>query len=448
MSFKRSISEGRVGLVSVFLGLSVVGASAQSPAIVITNLPAYGAQGNLDGWVLNTNPATNALAVYIYVAGAWYSKPSCASALTPIQPDGSWSADITTSGSDPTATEIAAFLVPTNYASACVSGVTGLTIPSQATAVVYAVRVAPTARQLNFADYGWWVKTSTGQVGPGPNYFSASTNNVWVDAQGALHMKITHTNNTWQCAEIISDRSFGYGQYRFSVSAPVSSLDPNVVLGLFTYCNDNVYNYREMDVELSRWADAANVNNAQFVVQPAGPGKKLKFNVAGGVTNSSYSFVWQTNRVDFECLNGDFTTSPAAADIIQTWSCQVGVPPAGGETVRFNLWLYQSAPPSNNQEVEVVISKFEFVPLGTPQPARINQFFFQPSSNAQLSVQGLADWHYQMFSSSNLSDWLGIGEVLATNSSISYSGLPACFQFTDPQPTSSDPRFYRVLTEP
>jgi hypothetical protein len=67
---------------------------------------------------------------------------------------------------------------------------------------------------LSFSGYDWWVKSSAGKVGPGPNYFSDSTNNVWTDSLGQLHLRITNRSNQWQCAELISARTFGYGSYR------------------------------------------------------------------------------------------------------------------------------------------------------------------------------------------------------------------------------------------
>src|ERR1019366_2395154 len=82
------------------------------PRIIITNLPAYGSTDNLAGVVLGVDPAAFRVAVFIDVPPyGWYSKPTCAQALTPIQPDGSWSADITTGGADTNATRIAALLV-------------------------------------------------------------------------------------------------------------------------------------------------------------------------------------------------------------------------------------------------------------------------------------------------------------------------------------------------
>jgi hypothetical protein len=427
------------GMVGVSLAFSLLSAGAASPSITFTNLPAFGTQGNLGGGVLNANTTTNCVVVFIYVAGDWYSQPSCASQLTPIQVDGSWTANIT--NPDASATEIAAFLVPTNYAAPCVNGTPGLEIPQEAEAVVYANRVNPNARQFNFSDYAWWVKTSAGGLtGPGPNHFSDSTNNVWLDAQGLLHLQITHTNNEWQCVEIISDRSFGYGQYRFTVSAPVNGLDPNAVLGLFTWSNDTAYNDREIDIELSRWDYAFGSNDVEdYAVAPYAAGQVLRLPLPAGVTNSTHSFIWQSNNIAFQSLNGNFASPPALTNILKSWSCALGTPPAGGEQVHINLWLDKGNPPVSNQPVEVIISQFEFVPLGAPQPAQLKKLTILPGGDVQLNAVGEMDWHYQILSSSNLLDWLDIGIILATNN---------CFQFTEPNPVALNPGFYRMLTEP
>jgi hypothetical protein len=38
------------------------------------------------------------------------------------------------------------------------------------------------------------------------------------------------------------------------------------------------------------------------------------------------------------------------------------VPPAGNGNARINLWLNGGAPPSDGEEVEVIIESFEFMP--------------------------------------------------------------------------------------
>src|ERR1051325_9360531 len=100
---------------------------AASPAILLTNIPAYGSFTDLSGLVLGVEPAAHRVAVFIYVPGyGWVTKPTCADPLTSIQPDGSWTADITTGGSDHLATRVAALLVGTNYAQPCVAGAANL----------------------------------------------------------------------------------------------------------------------------------------------------------------------------------------------------------------------------------------------------------------------------------------------------------------------------------
>jgi hypothetical protein len=241
-----------VGFLVVLVFGSISGAhGASEPAIIITNLPAYGSSANLGGTVVGVNPSQYAVAVFIYVPGAgWWSKPTCpGQPLTPIQADGAWVADITTGSADQQATRIAALLVGTNYNQPCVLGAAVLSsnIYSQAVAKAIVTRPSPSVRFIHFSSYDWWVKTGSGLLGPGPNYFSDGTNNVWLDTNGFLHLRITQASNQWQCAEIISARTFGYGSYRFELDSIVDNLDPNIVLGLFTWSDDPAYADREID---------------------------------------------------------------------------------------------------------------------------------------------------------------------------------------------------------
>src|SRR5262245_28163162 len=86
-------------------------------------------------------------------------------------------------------------------------------------------------KTLQFSGYDWLVKTSDQRVGPGPNYFSDNADNVFIDAQGQLHLRITERDGRWFCAEVISSRSFGYGTYRFYLNTKAESVDPQAVLG-------------------------------------------------------------------------------------------------------------------------------------------------------------------------------------------------------------------------
>jgi hypothetical protein len=429
-------------LVISFIAIIAQRATA-TPSILITNLPAYGSKSPLAGVVLNGNPATNAVAVCIYVPGyGWVTKPTCAQPLTPIQPDGSWSANITTADSDTNATRIAALLVSTNYNQPCVLGLANLptNVYAQAIAKTVVTRPSPGVRFLSFAGYDWWAKNATGPVGPGPNYFSDATNNVWTDTNGWLHLRITHRANAWQCAEIISARTFGTGQYRFELNSPADNLNPNVTLGLFTWSDDPAFTDREMDVECGRWDNAADTNNSQFVVQPYDLTNHLvRYRVPAGLADSTHLFVWETNRVSFQCQTGAYSAASTNLISASVFTNAAAVPQSGDENVHLNLWLILGNPPTDNNEVEVIIPSFNFVPLGTPPRAVLGNLQMSAASLFQCDLTVQPDYRYEVESSSNLLLWEHLTTFLATLTPLN---------LVDSNSPAVRTRFYRVVTQP
>ncbi|PYJ05700.1 MAG: hypothetical protein DME25_07995 [Verrucomicrobia bacterium] len=415
--------------------------AAAAPAIILTNLPPYGSSADVGGLVLGVASDAYRVAVFIYVPGyGWVSKPTCAQPLSVIQSNGSWTADITTGGSDTNATRIAALLVSTNYNLPCVDGAAFLPTNVFAQAVTSAVvtRTNPGARFLSFSGYDWWVKTSSEPVGPGTNYFSNSTNNVWVDGQGWLHLRITHRSGLWQCAEIISARTFGYGSYRFELASPVNDLDPNAVLGLFTWSDDPAYADREIDLECSRWGNPADPNNSQYVVQPYYlTNHLLRYAVPAGLTNSALVFAWQSNQVSFQSQRGSFSPNPAQPNLITNWTYTLAAPQTGDENVRLNLWLNNTNGPASSNEVEVVIKSFQFVPLGAPPPARLHNLNRLPNGQAHFNFDAQPDWRYLVQASTNLGDWLDLGTVLATSPMV---------DFLDSNSAGCSQRYFRAIT--
>lgn len=217
-------------------------------------------------------------------------------------------------------------------------------------------------RTIRWSGYTWWVKTSKEPVGPGPNWFSDSARNAWVDQQGRLHLRITYQNGRWHCAEVVCAQSLGYGTYRFYVASPVSNMDPHVVLGLFTWSDDPAYANREIDIEFATWGDGASSLNAQYVVQPATEERSHRFHMDRRIRTSVHSFTWLENSVSFLSVRGAKPNPASPTDIIQEWKfASENIPQRGDENPRINLWLVRGKPPQNGREVEVVISRFEFV---------------------------------------------------------------------------------------
>jgi hypothetical protein len=212
-------------------------------------------------------------------------------------------------------------------------------------------RVSP--RTVQFSGYTWEVKSSDEGVGPGPNYFSDSTDNVRVDSSGRLHLKLTYSNGRWYCAEVINTQSLGLGRYSFRLGSPVSDLDSNVVLGLFTWSDDPAYNNREIDIEFSRWAKSDDLTNGQYVVQPYQRTRNLRRISQRPLASSTHSFDWRRTAVRF-------ASSSAAPS---TWTYRGSdIPVPGSEHVRMNLWLFRGAFPTDGRPAEVIVKSFKFEP--------------------------------------------------------------------------------------
>jgi hypothetical protein len=207
---------------------------------------------------------------------------------------------------------------------------------------------------LLFAGRSWSVKSGPGPLGPGPNLFSNSPQNVWVDAMGQLHLAITNRDGQWQAAEVILNESLGYGTYSFTVSSPIGDLDPQVVLGLFTWSDDPAYHHREIDVEFARWGFAGGPTNAQYVVQSNALAGSLQRFAQPPSAPSLHTFTWARRDVTF-------SSRAAANQSIAGWRYTgSGVPRPGGERTHVNLWLDHGRAPVSGAAVEVVLSNFSF----------------------------------------------------------------------------------------
>jgi hypothetical protein len=340
-------------------------AHALEPTIEYTDIPAFGTADPLKGQAGNIAPADYSVAVYIYVSG-WWTKPTTTAPLTAISKDGSWECDCIRAESDRHATRFAAFLVPSSYSPPSVSGSPELPEDLYSSAAAYAIQSRPTGRQLDFSGYRWWVKDTFGSTwGPGPNYFSSSTNNVWVDAAGRLHLRVTKVSDKWLCAEVVSMRSFGYGTYRVYVDTPTEVIDLNAILGLFTWSDSPAYAHREIDVEISRWSDETDRNNAQFVVQPwTTPGNLKRFRIPATKSNTTHCFKWTPKNIKFISYENHYKSNKSGNNTCKSWTYSGSdVPKAGDENFRMNLWLSEGIAPSDGEEMEIIISRFEFIPL-------------------------------------------------------------------------------------
>lgn len=361
----------------------MTGSSWAAPIVQITSLPAYGVNGSMQGVVSGvTDFSAYRVAPYIQIEGSgWWTKPTAELPTVPINPDGTFSANVTTGGIDNRATIYYAALVPAETTPPIALGVANMPVLNQ----VASAAKEQYSKTVRFAGYDWAVKESPQPVGPGANVFSNAPSNVWVDSQG-LHLRIDQHDGKWWSSEAFLTKSLGYGTYTFQTKGPVDQLDPNVTFGAFTwdaYGNETsgASANREIDFEDGRWGKAAETTNAQEVVQPyttAGNLHRYTMPTLGAESIMTRSFTWKPGEVDFKATMGE----DAFSQIIDQWnyvqdpSANHYVPTSGNERIHLNLWLNNVdqgdvglPAPALGQPVEVLITNFHFEPL--PEPSTL-----------------------------------------------------------------------------
>lgn len=240
---------------------------------------------------------------------------------------------------------------------------------------------------VEFSGHTWDIKSSADLMGPGPNYFSDHPDDIWVDSKGYLHMRIASHDGIWYATELVSQDTVGYGTYVFTVESQLQEIDPNIVLGLFTWDNNSFFTQAnsEIDIEFSKWGNPEDSNTLSYAVQPVsfGPYYPERVNspdMDGSVWNgvSTHGFTWTDTLVTWESYAGE---NWREGELLASWSFDLNNParvkneggnssaaiiiPAPGETTnaRINFWLLNGSAPTDQKEVEVVIRSFSYTPL-------------------------------------------------------------------------------------
>ena len=219
-------------------------------------------------------------------------------------------------------------------------------------------------RVISFSGYDWLVKSSPNSetFGPGNNHFSDSSKNVWIDNKGWLHLKITHRNGKWYCAEVILLKPLGYKKYIFQINGRVDRFHQNVVGGLFTYL-DGMDGAEEIDIEFSGWGNDKNLYNAHYAIQPSDNlGNVQSFNFDLSENAYTYSFDWKCGKVDFTSYQGQYSSVPTDSSlVIRAWSYSgKNVPSNQNCKVHINLWLFQrdKIGTTDHPKADMIITSF------------------------------------------------------------------------------------------
>ena len=329
----------------------------RGPSIEFTKIPPASQGGRervdtISGRVVGARPGQQ---IVVYAkSGPWWVQPWPDRPFIAIHPDSTWSAE-THLGF-----EYAALLVDPDYHPLPTMDVT----PTAGGAVVLVKIVkgigtpqfAPT-KPLKFSGYDWNVRMIASDKGGTNNLYDPD--NAWTDTSGALHLQIKKKSGRWSCAEIFMDHGLGYGTYAVTVR-DTSHLEPAAVFSMFTFedWGDDVH-YKELDVEISRWGDAANKNNAQYVIQPFYvPGNLFAFHEPPGTL--THLMRWESGRVSFKTFRG--ASAGVGAPVVSEHEFTSGIPSPGQARIRLILYVVASDKNPLQNDSEVVVERFEYLP--------------------------------------------------------------------------------------
>jgi hypothetical protein len=316
------------------------------PAIAFTRIPQADPSGSsrndiIEGRVVG---ASTGQTIVLYAkAGKWWIQPLVDQPLTALRPNFTWT-NATHLG-----THYAALLVRAGYRPQSVLESLPHTDDNILAVAVVPGAAQPPSRVADFGGYQWRLRDAPSNRG-GRNIYSPS--NVLVDEKGAMHLRISKTSDDWSCSEASLTHSLGYGAYECVVRG-LDVLEPSAVFEMFTYdYASGAQHNREMNVEISRWGNAAQ-KNAQYVVQPYFVAANVnRFNVPAGTL--AFSLRWQQDRATFRTLRG--TT------LVSEHVFTAGVPSPGIESLRVALYIFRDGAIKLQRPMEVVIERFTFFP--------------------------------------------------------------------------------------
>ena len=157
---------------------------------------------------------------------------------------------------------------------------------------------------------------------------------------------------------MVLNRSLGYGTYKLTIR-DMSQLEPAAVFSMITWDDAGDKNYREMDVEVSRWGDSSSNSNMQFVVQPFYiPGNVFAFAAPSGTL--THVMRWESGGANFKTLRG--SSEASVGSVVSGHEFTSGIPSPGQARVHLIFYVIASDKNPQRKDSEVVIERFEYVP--------------------------------------------------------------------------------------
>lgn len=310
-------------------------------------------------------------------------------------------------------------LTVTGQASQDVIGVATVIVPSSGPVRVkvpsgYTGAEPAFSPSIAWSGYRW----ETANWGAGSGWPSASQ--VSIDSNGYLVLKVSTVSGNLLGAEVDSVRGdlaipgnpsrWGYGTYRWVIGTDLATIDPTVVLGLFTFwaygtptsvpANPNgkggTHGQKEIDIEVSNWLPEGQHSLGTFHMLgfyqddnsgvsagvPATYGQSCHTMTAGsqslvqaGHPVSTLEFIWMPDHITWNLWYGTDTSVPPDHTLTMTegetydytapyggnhFAGTVHIPATGGQQVIMNLWAQGQAGPI--PDTTVILRSFSQIP--------------------------------------------------------------------------------------
>ena len=241
-----------------------------------------------------------------------------------------------------------------------------------------------------------WDVTGAEPIGaPSGGQINGNANNVTVDANGYLHVKITQSGSTFTGAQLFTQKNLGFGTYQFQIEGDLANLEKGVVLGLFPYgptAGIGVDGENEIDIEFSKWNDTGSGNNADFTYYPQTghgdsnytPSFEHNFFINfGGATQTTSRIEWTSTSINSTVMTG-FQPIGTTANVVSPNDYYAPSNPSvkipqQALPLGINLWTYGSKP---TRALDIVIRDFTFVPLCTSNCSSSSKSSVKSSSSS------------------------------------------------------------------
>ena len=347
--------------VILVAGVVQLGSQSSTPTIVFSNVPTWGQDGQVSGYVYGLNTSQSNLYLFEFLPDlGWFAMNSC-----PIAIDGTGQFNIRSTANliDRTATRYTAYLAPDTIQPGCVTEAASIPFLLTHNAIASAsIPRLPQDPAVSFGGMTWRIKSPPTPVYPGPQFYTQ--NNVSIDGLGQLHLRLAQCSSSWCAAEIYSDDAVGYGTYTFSINSQLNNLDPKVTLGLFVWDGQAAEQAnREWDIEFGRWGNANATANAQYVIQPYNVAGNLNSFLMSPASSSTHTVTWLPNQISFISTAG---TNGGPAIYQWNYPGQTSqIPSPGDAHIHINLYVAVGQAPAQPVAREIVLSKFQYHPLGS-----------------------------------------------------------------------------------